>query len=201
MDIGLYQIKYPARKLLMWIYPLFGWMHPNLLSALVIPASALAAYCLYMGLSSGSHAFYLASMGAVLLRMFFGTVDGLVAQTKGLSSQSGELINRLAPELGDLMLLGTLCYFVHDMLMVITVLSVAWLTSFLGLFGLLIKGPVQSVGPVGQTDRLFAYLLFLGAGLYLGQVGYYLHYFLLWCIIGGTLTCLLRIRRAFAECH
>lgn len=77
-------------------------------------------------------------------------------------------------------------------------MGMAWLTSFAGLIGTLVKKPIQSVGPVGQTDRLAAYMAFSFLHYFSLTMNWqidFIEMFLWWCIIGGLLTISFRLWR------
>jgi len=199
MDLGLYNLKYPARKLLSGLLPMLRGVNPNAISWAMLPvgAAVAAAYAF----APGRPSLYLAGIGLVFLRMFLGTLDGLVAVHFGKGTPQGELVNRLAPELCDAMYLGAIALAKPEWhLLGVGALAVAWLTTFSGLLGATIGKPTQSVGPVGQTDRLAALQAFSLAA-YLGhRLGWNVDFigaFLAWTIAGGTLTVVLRLLRNF----
>lgn len=178
MNIGLYRLKYPARKALLCLLPYLSTVSPNAISLLQIPVGiVMALCCLY-------HYFLTAAFIAVV-RMFLATLDGLVALHYNKQSATGEIVNRLAPELGDILFLSALA--IQYPLLGIGALAVAWLTTFSGLVG----QEIQSVGPVGQTDRLVAFIIcaFFAKGIPL---------FLWWCMIGGIVTVANRLYRTLA---
>jgi CDP-diacylglycerol--glycerol-3-phosphate 3-phosphatidyltransferase len=182
MNLGLYNLKYPARKLMGWILPCMASVNPNVLSLALLPIGMAAAWAY-------SASYFLLGGGLILLRMFFGTLDGLVAEKYNKGTQTGEILNRLTPEIADVMLIGTLA--LSDPLWGIAALCMCWLTTFSGLVGAIVKKPIQSIGPAGQTDRLFALLLF---SCFEGGM----HLFLIWCTVGGAITTLLRLKRQFS---
>ncbi len=107
------------------------------------------------------------------------------------------------PELCDTLLMGTLAFArpawrAWGMGALIT----AWLTSFAGLVGATLKLPTQSVGPVGQTDRLAAFRVAALVACFEAADGWSwppMLVFLAWCVAGGALTIVLRgMRRHFA---
>lgn len=204
MEIGLYNLKYPARKLINGALPLVRDVNPNTVSWLLVPVGVLSAVAIYAGLTL-SPWFFLAATLLTLLRMFLGTLDGLMAERFGKSSARGTVLNRLTPEICDVLYL--LAFPLADeglLLLGLIAVGVAWLTSFAGLLALSIGAPIQSVGPVGQTDRLAALLIMLlGASLapFWGVNIDWARLFLTWVIVGGAVTVHLRISRAlrFAE--
>jgi phosphatidylglycerophosphate synthase len=196
-DIGLYTLKVPFGKLIRGLLPLLRNVHPNAISLLVVPIGAVTAYCFWR--APDGWGWVLAGGLLLPLRMVVATIDGMVAVHFGKTSPEGELVNRMAPELADIMLLAGIVLArsdYHDL--IVPVLAVAWATSFFGLIGLVARRPIQSVGPVGQTDRIAALGLFCIAELVRRGMGAdvdLLKVFLWWTIVGGTLTCVLRCVR------
>ena len=198
MDIGLYQLKYPFRKLLEGLLSLCRNVHPNTVSRLVFLIGFLFALACYFA-ASGHPAVYLLVISLGFTRMVASTLDGLIAERFGKQSARGELINRLAPELSDALYLSALVLARTDCLCLgVLTLAIAWITSFSGLLGLIVHKGVQSVGPVGQTDRLVALLLFSLAAYFSPNIDW-IRYFFLWTIAGGSLTIALRLSRVFAN--
>lgn len=202
MEIGLYRAKYPARKLIQGVLPLVRNVEPNTVSWAMLPIGAATAVALWS--ASGSPWLYGVVILLIVTRMFLGTLDGLMAVTMEKSSPWGEVVNRLAPELCDLMLLGAIVLRRPDWfgLGVLTLLM-GWLTTFVGILGATAGRQTQSVGPVGQTDRLAALIVFLLAqavcDLNLWHVDV-MPAFLMWLSLGGLFTVALRLRRLRNDC-
>lgn len=200
MDLGLYNAKYGFRKLLTAMLPALRNVSPNAISWSLVPVGLVTAAVYYLAATGGPVWLFLVGAALVLLRMVIGTLDGLVAVTFAKGSGRGEIVNRLAPELCDVVLLAALVAARPEQLLLgIAALSVAWLTTFAGVVGAVLGRPTQSVGPVGQTDRLAALILFsLAAGLAapLGLEADLVVLFLAWTVLGGALTIVLRLARA-----
>lgn len=199
MDIGLYNAKYAVRKLISGVLPLFKDVNPNTVSWILLPIGALTAFSIYA--AETQPWLYLAAIVLVFARMFFGTLDGYMAVQFNKSSPWGEIVNRLAPELCDLMYMGTLVLVNREILIWgILALLLAWLTTFLGLVGATIGKPTHSVGPVGQTDKLTALQVFCLLEFLSIQYGWgthYMHIFIQWIVIGGIITVSLRLWRNY----
>ena len=197
MDIGLYKMKYPFRKLIQFMVPRCRNIDPNRISWALLPLAVLIA-TLYWWAPSASDLYFLGSL-LCFLRMIIATLDGLVAMEFNKSSELGELVNRITPELADLMLLPAIIFSKPEYLSVgVLAMASAWATTFFGLVGQTVRRPVQSVGPTGQTDRLTALMLFsflAGIAPHAGWTIDFIQVFLWWCVVGGTLTCLNRYRR------
>jgi CDP-diacylglycerol--glycerol-3-phosphate 3-phosphatidyltransferase len=202
MDIGLYNLKYPVRKMLNGLLPALRNVDPNHISLAMLPVGLVTAFVYYEA-AQGRPALYLVGIALIFLRMFLGTLDGLVATHYGKSGPTGEMVNRIAPELCDAMLLVALAVARPEWRLVgIGALAVAWLTTFSGLLGLTAGLTTQSVGPVGQTDRLAALQLFSLLAFFSERSGWrgewlgdFMRDFLLWVIGGGILTVALRLWR------
>jgi len=198
MDLGLYNLKYPARKLIGGVLPALRRVDPNAISWALLPVGAATAAALFVA-AQGRTGLYGAVIGLIVLRMFLGTLDGLVAVHYGKSTPLGELVNRLAPELCDAMYMAALVLARPDQRQLgCLALAMAWLTSFSGLLGAVIGRPTQSVGPVGQTDRLAALIacsLLALASRALGWRIDAMRVFLCWAAAGGAATVCLRLSR------
>ena len=200
-DIGLYNAKYGLRRRLERWLPAFRDVDPNLISWSMLPVGAATAAALWSVARGGPAWLYLAVVALVVLRMLLGTLDGLVAVRFEKGTARGELLNRLAPELCDAMYLGALALARPEWVALgVGALVATWLTTFAGLLGFTVGQGGQSVGPVGQTDRLAALmacalLAFLGACF--GWSADFLVLFLGWCVVGGGVTILLRLARHF----
>ncbi len=200
MDIGLYNLKYPARKLIEGMLPQFRDSNPDHISYAMLPVGLLIAATYFTG-AQGQPWLYLLAIVLVFLRMFLGTLDGLVATHYGKGTKRGEMVNRFAPELCDVLYLLALALARSEwMVPGILALALAWLITFAGLVGATAGLPTQSVGPAGQTDRLallqvLSLLAFL-SDTYRWGVDF-LAGFLWWVAIGGILTVALRLRRHF----
>lgn len=192
MKIGLYQLKYPARKLIEWALPFLKNVSPNTVSLLMLPVGFAIALFTYLGLN-GYPWLLLPTLLLCFLRLFLGTLDGLMAIRFNKESPTGEILNRLTPELCDVMYLIALVLAIPNLwILGALVISLAWLTSFSGIIGILVGRPIQSMGPLGQTDRLAAFML----ALFLQSFGFSvdcIQIFMWWCLIGGIVTVMLRL--------
>jgi CDP-diacylglycerol--glycerol-3-phosphate 3-phosphatidyltransferase len=198
MDIGLYQLKTPFAKLIRALIPLCRNIDPNHISWAIVPLGIVVAACYY--LAPAYPYLYLAGPVLIFCRMVVATLDGLVAIEYGKSTPMGEMVNRIAPEIADIMMMGAILLSRPEYgSLAVPVLLVAWATSFFCLIGLVAKRPIQSVGPCGQTDRLAALMVFslLQFTSWAGGWGIdFMLGFLGWTIAGGTLTIILRATRS-----
>lgn len=200
MDVGLYNLKYPFRKLIECVLPLVKQVNPNTVSWLLLPVGVGIAFSYYYA-TRGFSGLYLVAIGLTFLRMFLGTLDGLMAERFKKGTPAGEIINRLTPEMCDVMYIAAITLAKPEwFLLGVCVFCVAWLTTFSGLIGLAINKPIQSVGPVGQTDRLAALLIFTLLAFLSESNGWgidFIKIFLYWAILGGIVTIMLRLGRTF----
>lgn len=207
MNLGLYQLKYPARKLIEGVLPFFREVSPNTVSLSMLPVGLGIAFCCYFGLN-GFPILLLVGIALTLLRMFLGTLDGLIAVRFNKDSPEGEIVNRLIPEICDSFYLAAILFAKTEWYFVgIFALVMSWLTSFSGLVGVLVGKPIQSVGPVGQTDRLAAFMIFACLEFFSMKHDWQIDFikiFLYWCVCGGLITVFLRLLRTLkkgSECH
>jgi phosphatidylglycerophosphate synthase len=202
MPLGLYPLKYPFRKMIQWVLPFCKNISPNFISCLLIPLGILTAYC-YLHAPNGHPGFYLIAIALCFLRMFFGTLDGLLAEHFNKTGPVGEIMNRLTPEISDiLMMMALACAKPEWLIPGIMAMGVAWLITFSGLIPLVVKQPIQSTGPAGQTDRLVALCIFTLLAYFCDFFAWKIDFialFLYWVIIGGSLTILLRLRAAWPK--
>lgn len=200
MDLGLYNLKYPFRKMIADVLPLVRNVSPNTISWSLLPVG-LATAIVYYQAAQGRAGLYLIGIALIFLRMFLGTLDGLVAVEFGKQSPKGDMVNRIAPELCDVMYLVALAMARPEWTQLgILVVVTAWLTTFAGMLGAVVGKPTQSVGPVGQTDRLAALQLFSLLAFFAARRQWdvdVIQWFLIWVVAGGAATIVLRLRRHF----
>jgi CDP-diacylglycerol--glycerol-3-phosphate 3-phosphatidyltransferase len=201
VDIGLYTLKYPFRRLITFLLPFFKNTNPNNISWFLLVIGFLTAFTYWVGISSHSGFALLLTVLLGFVRMIFATLDGLVALEFNKSTVLGDVVNRMTPEICDLILYPVLVIATgHLDILGISVVAMSWAISYFGLLGTASSCPVQSVGPTGQTDRfagvmLFSFLQSLGI-FFLWEVNF-LNYFFYWVLVGGVLTLALRISRTF----
>ncbi len=202
MDIGLYQLKYTARSVIKKVIPFARDIDPNLISYAMLPLGGIIAGCYFFALNKDMPKFYLLAILLTLFRMFLGTLDGFVAEYYKKNTPKGEIVNRLVPEICDILYLLAVSLADPKWLYLgVIALCIAWMTSFSGLIGLLINKPIQSIGPVGQTDRLVVLMIFSMAAYFSQSYGLgidFIKIFILWCIFGGITTIIFRLKRTFA---
>lgn len=197
MEIGLYNAKYPFRKLFNFLLPHFKDIDPNWVSLALIPLGLITAlvYCFAPPRP------VLLILGIILLlaRMIIGTLDGMIAEHFNKQTATGTILNRLAPEAADIFLiLGIILSDSSYFILGFFVLAVCWGISYSGLIGLVGNKPIQSVGPVGQTDKIVALILL--SILQILSIAFmwsvdFIYWFLWWVLIGGIVTIAIRCYR------
>lgn len=201
MEIGLYQLKYPFRKLIDGLLPICKDTNPNTISLILLPIGLLTALVYYY--APQHPIFYCLGIVLIFFRMVIGTLDGLVAETYHKQTPNGTILNRLTPEIADWMLLLSIVLLnVQHPLLNACALLVGWAVSYVGLLGLAGNKRIQSVGPVGQTDRLVA--LMIASAVHYGGIRANWHIdmiavFIWWVILGGMITFAVRTYRILTE--
>ncbi len=199
MDIGLYNLKYPFRKMIYFLLPLFTNINPNLVSWSLVPIGFVTGVVYFFAPSATI--FYIVGALLILLRMVVGTLDGLIAVEFKKSSINGEINNRIAPEICDLFLMVALSYSSLAYINLgIAAIALCWAVTFFGLIGSVAGRKTQSVGPVGQTDRIAALALFSLLQYFSSAFHWnidFIYLFMWWVIVGSLITIGLRISRTF----
>lgn len=197
MDIGLYQAKYPFRKLIGWLVPLCKHLNPNWISLALLPVGILMGWCCWQALHDGQSVFFLYAAFLGFVRMILATLDGMVAIRYSKSTCVGDILNRITPELCDLLLYPVLVLAIQPPVALgLAVLAMSWAIGFFGSCGSPSGVPVQSVGPCGQTDRLFATMAACALQFFFPSIQFF-RLLLWWIVVGGLITLFLRTRRTF----
>ncbi|MDG0817123.1 hypothetical protein [Bdellovibrio svalbardensis] len=202
MDIGLYLLKYPFRKVIGFLLPACENVDPNKISYALMPVGILMAAVYYYAMTGGPDFLFIVGGLLGLVRMVVATLDGLVAVHYKKSTVLGDILNRITPELCDMILIPTLVITKGLYPLGAFVLLFAWAVPFFGLFGAPSGLAVQSVGPVGQTDRLAALMLCSLFQFFSIRFNWgldFILYFFYWVIIGGTITLMIRFTRVYKE--
>ena len=198
MDLGLDNLKYPARKLIEGVLPQLRDTNPDHISYAMIPVGVMIAAAYFVG-AQGQPWLYLLAILLIFVRMFLGTLDGMVATHYGKSTQRGQIINRLAPELCDVFYLLALALAQPDWRFPgLLAITMSWLITVSGLVGTIANLPTQSAGPAGPTERLAILLLLSLLAFFSDTLGWrrdFLGLFLWWATFGGFFTVVLRLRR------
>ena len=105
----------------------------------------------------------------LFLRMAFNAIDGMMAKEHGLASPAGAVLNELSDVIADaaLYLPFALIHGLNGMLVVLVVVA-GMIAEMAGALGPLIKAPRRYDGPLGKSDRAFAFGLvavLIGVGI------------------------------------
>ncbi|QYR53587.1 CDP-alcohol phosphatidyltransferase family protein [Lysobacter soyae] len=158
--ISIYQIKPAFQRLLS---PLLGGLdaagvQPNhiTLAALLISIAQGAALAVWP-----DSTWVLALYAPVLLvRMALDALDGMLARRKQLESRLGALLNELGDVLADIALyLPFACVIGIQPVLVVAVVLLAVVAEFTGVLAQVISGARGHQGPMGKSDRAFAFAL------------------------------------------
>ena len=146
MEIGLYNAKYPFRKLLNFLLSYFNNTNPNHISFLLIPIGLVTAITYYFAPSIPT-LYIIGTVILIFVRMVVGTLDGMVAEHFQKLTPNGAIINRLMPEAADMMLqmLAIIMANTTNLLFATIVLIICWGISYTGLIGLTGGKKIQSV--------------------------------------------------------
>lgn len=201
IEIGLYNAKYPFRKLLQFLLGYFKNSNPNHVSLMLLPIGFITALLYYY---APEYPFlYALGIVSIFIRMIVGTLDGMIAESFNKQTPNGTILNRLTPEAADMMLMAAITLSVpqHPTLNIFS-LIIIWGISYAGLLGLAGGKRIQSIGPAGQTDRLVALMVF--SLLQMLSLCYdwsldFIVLFLWWVVIGGIITVALRCFRILTE--
>lgn len=136
----------------------------------------------------------------LFLRMALNAVDGMLAREHGQRSRLGAILNELGDVVADAALYLPLARIAGlDPHLVVAAVTVALIAELAGVVALQVGAQRRYDGPMGKSDRAFAFgllALLLGLGLAPGRWSAAL----LWVVaVLGVLTIYNRSRRALAE--
>jgi CDP-diacylglycerol--glycerol-3-phosphate 3-phosphatidyltransferase len=117
-----------------------------------------AAHGAWLALMPGSAWPLLLLPVTLFLRMAFNAIDGMMAKEHGLASPAGAVLNELSDVIADaaLYLPFALIPGLNGMLAVLVVVA-GIIAEMAGALGPLIKAPRRYDGPLGKSDRAFAF--------------------------------------------
>ncbi|WP_244500259.1 CDP-alcohol phosphatidyltransferase family protein [Methyloceanibacter superfactus] len=94
----------------------------------------------------------------LFVRMALNAIDGLMAKEHGQASTSGAVLNELSDVIADAMLYLPFALIPGiDGSLVATVVVAGIIAEMAGALGPLIKAPRRYDGPLGKSDRAFAF--------------------------------------------
>ncbi|OFZ48756.1 MAG: hypothetical protein A2381_05395 [Bdellovibrionales bacterium RIFOXYB1_FULL_37_110] len=191
MSIYLLKTKFQnlLRPLVRLIY--LSKITPNMLTVFTCLLSVVVAVMVY--LLGGK--FYIMIPVFMFIRMALNAMDGMLAKEYNMITPLGAILNEMTDVISDGVLYLSFMFFsnINPTILVIVVL-VALLTEYAGLCALCVGSKRRFDGPMGKSDRAFAFGL-LGLLIFLGNTAYLNHILLL--ILGLSLiTVLVRLKRA-----
>lgn len=169
MSISIYQLKPRFQQLLRPALAALAraGVTPN---QVTLAAMALSlAYGAALTFAPGNTALWFGLPAFLLLRMALNAIDGMLATATGNKTPLGALLNEVCDQVSDaaLYLPFALAAGVNPALVVIVVV-VALLAEFCGVLAQAIGAPRGFQGPMGKSDRAFAFgvvALLVGAGV------------------------------------
>lgn len=158
MRLSIYQLKPAFQKLL---NAPVQWLKHHHISPNQVTLAALLLSIVYGVLlwRFPDHKWLWAALPLVLLlRMALNAIDGLLARAAAQQSKLGALLNEISDQLADAALYLPFAYAAGmcPELVVLTVI-LASLTEFVGLAALSVGGTRGFAGPMGKSDRAFAF--------------------------------------------
>lgn len=198
MSISIYQLKPKFQQLLRPLLSVLARRHvtPNQITVLAMLLSllygaALAGFPHDSRLWAGVPLF-------MFLRMALNAIDGMLATYTGQKTRLGALLNEICDQVSDaaLVLPFALATGIHASLLVIVAL-LALLVEFAGVAALLTGSPRRFDGPMGKSDRAFAFGL-LALLIAAGAPAFWLNALLAVVLLLLLITLLHRVRRALA---
>lgn len=200
MSISIYRLKPRFQQLLRPALAALARMGvtPN---QVTLAAMALSlAYGAALALAPASAALWFGLPVFLLLRMALNAIDGMLATATGNKTPLGALLNEVCDQVSDaaLYLPFALAAGLSPALVVIVVLA-ALLAEFAGVLAQAIGAPRGFEGPMGKSDRAFAFgvvALLVGAGV----APAWANGLLILVLLLSALTVFNRLRRALSPC-
>ncbi|MES3021968.1 MAG: CDP-alcohol phosphatidyltransferase family protein [Pseudomonadota bacterium] len=170
MTLSIYQLKPKFQQLLSPFIK--GLMRlgitPNQVTVLAMLLSL--AYGAALALMPGCAALWLGLPFFLFLRMTLNAIDGMLANASGRKTPLGALLNEMGDQVSDLAL--ALPFALLPLVsapLVVLVACAALLVEFAGVLALALGAPRNFAGPMGKSDRAFAFgllalMVWAGAG-------------------------------------
>ena len=200
MSFSIYQLKPRFQQLLRPALAALAraGVTPN---QITLGAMALSvAYGGALALDPGNAALWFGLPLFLLLRMALNAIDGMLATATGNKTPLGALLNELCDQLSDaaLYLPFALAAGIAPGVVVLAVVA-ALLTEFAGVLVQAIGAPRGFEGPMGKSDRAFAFgvvALLIGAGV----APIWANGLLVLVLLLSALTVFNRLRRGLRPC-
>ncbi|WP_394782194.1 CDP-alcohol phosphatidyltransferase family protein [Undibacterium sp.] len=198
---SIYQLKPGFQRLLA---PLLNALirsgiSPNQITLLAMSLSLLFGAALaYFGQAAQNRWLWAAFPFAMLLRMAMNAIDGMLANATGNKTRLGALLNELCDQISDaaLYLPFALLPGIAAPLLVVTVV-LALLAEFAGVAAVLVGTARRFDGPMGKSDRAFAFGL-LALLAYFQLAPLWLNSLLALVLLLAACTVINRLRLALA---
>lgn len=197
---SIYDLKPRFQALLR---PLTGWLAARGVTANQVTVSAVAmsvAVGAMIALWPERSWPLLLLPAALFVRMALNAIDGMLAREHGMQSQLGAVLNEVGDVASDTALYLPLAFvpgLSPPLIVLVTILAVVG--EMTGVVGVQIGASRRYDGPLGKSDRAFAFGLLgllLGCGVPRGN---WLTAYLAVLVVLGTITIVNRARRALRE--
>lgn len=158
MSLSIYQLKPRFQRLLR---PLLDGLlrlrvTPNQVTLLAMLLSI--AYGVALALHPASAALMIGFPFFMLLRMALNAIDGMLAKASGQTSTLGALLNEMCDQVSDVALYLPFALVAGiDPALCVSVVIAALLAEFAGVLAPLVGAPRRFDGPMGKSDRAFAF--------------------------------------------
>ncbi|WP_296948743.1 CDP-alcohol phosphatidyltransferase family protein [uncultured Massilia sp.] len=200
MSLSIYQLKPRFQQLLR---PLLGGLQRSGVTPNQVTVGAMLlslAYGAALALRPGATALWLGLPLFLLLRMALNAIDGMLATATGNKTTLGALLNEVCDQVSDaaLYLPFALASGPSPVLVVLAVVA-ALLAEFCGVLAQAVGAPRGFEGPMGKSDRAFAFGL-LALLFALGVAPAWCDGLLALVLLLSALTVFNRLRRALRPC-
>ena len=158
MSFSIYQLKPRFQQLLR---PLLAGLAKRGVTPNQVTLAAMTlslAYGAALALQPGDWRLWAGLPPFLLLRMAMNAIDGMLATFTGQKSRLGAVLNEICDQVSDaaLTLPFALAMGIHAPLVVVVALA-ALLAEFAGVLALQLGAPRGFQGPMGKSDRAFAF--------------------------------------------
>mgnify|MGYP002784609680 FL=1 len=144
------------------------------LAAAGVTANQITVLAMLLSLASGAAIAWLPAASwpllalplVLLLRMALNAVDGMLAREHGQKSPLGGILNEVGDVVSDAAIMLPFAWLVGiEAWLIFALVALAWLGEFVGVVAVAIGASRRYDGPLGKSDRAFAFGLL---GLLLG---------------------------------
>ncbi len=158
MSFSIYRLKPKFQQLLSPLLDGLVYLRvtPNQITVLAMLLSLV--YGVALTLFSRSWWLWLGLPLFLLLRMILNAMDGMLAHKTGQKTHLGMLLNEIGDQISDVALylpFALLAGIFAPLLVIVLILGL--LVEFVGVLGAVIGAPRSFDGPMGKSDRAFAF--------------------------------------------